>query len=249
MSTPQYKDLWPLIQQDILGAISADEFCGTRTGVLVEPGDITSNIQTKLAKVVGAGVDGRAGVGFLMLPIEKAEDEDISSPFSPLKLAIIIDWVENVTINRATGGTGIPIRIYAARTAKLLKLYTPVGLTQSLVSANPVISEFTEPTNQALRIGRVEFSVREADSMPLLRVNRPQIIVDGTGYPYTVTVNAAGADTVFYTLDGSHPWERNAQATPYTQPVTVTECCLLRVRAFKAGVQNIGSDTAAYLFT
>ena len=51
-----------------------------------------------------------------------------------------------------------------------------------------------------------------------------------------------GADTIYYTMDGSHPWEGNAQATLYTGPVTITGECLLRLRAFARG--QVGSDTA-----
>ncbi len=79
-----YTDLWPLIQRDILGVLQADDFLGTRNGLLVEPGDIDSIIATKVAKVVGAGLDGKNGVGFLVLPIEKAEDDNPSVPGGPL---------------------------------------------------------------------------------------------------------------------------------------------------------------------
>lgn len=253
----KYQDLWPLIQRDILGVIQADDFLGTRQGVLMEPGDIDSVIATKLAKVVGAGKDGRNGAGFLVLPIEKAEDDNVSLPGGPLKLTINVQWVENVIINQSATGTQIPIRVYAAQTEKILKLYTPVGLTQSLVPARPVISEFTDDTNKNLRVGRVEFTAIEADFRPFVRVNRPQMTVAGqatmvsqnnyqlTG-PATVTVTAPDADTIFYTKDGSHPYEGNATAMPYTGPVNITAPCLFRTRAFAHG--KSGSDTAAVNF-
>ena len=46
-------------------------------------------------------------------------------------------------------------KLGAARAAKILKLYTPVGFTQSLVPSNPVISEFTDDKSKSLRVGRV----------------------------------------------------------------------------------------------
>ena len=251
MSALQYTDLWPLIQADILGVLAADEFIGARPGVLLEPGDIDSVINTKLAKTVGAGSDGKLGVGYLVLPIERAEDEDISNPFGPLKLTLTIQFVENVTINNSATGTGVPIRIYAARAQKILKLYTPVGLTQNFVSQSPVISYFTDDKNKALRVGMIEFTAREADSVPLQRLNRPQLTVAGSAYPYTVTVVQSQADSIYYTTDGSHPYAGNPQAKLYSAPVTVTEACLFRARAFgvDGDFNTIASDTAAQNFT
>lgn len=258
----KYQDLWPAIQADILGAIQADDFLGTRAGVLIEPGDITSKINEKLARVVGAGLDGKNGVSFLVMAIEKATDENTAAPGGPLKLTITIQWVENVTINNSAQGTGTPIRVYAAWCEKILKLYTPVGLTSNLVPAVPVIREFTDNTNKALRVGMVEFTAIEADFRPFIRVNRPQISVSGAGvspassqtnsYQLTspagglVTVTAPDADTIFYTTDGSHPYQGNAAATPYTGPVAITSSGLFRARAFARG--KSGSDTAAANF-
>ena len=247
MSQMQYTDLWPAIQADILGVLKADAFIGARPGIAVEPGDIQSVIDMKITKMIGQGSDNKVGAGFLVLPIERAEDEDISSPLSPLKLTITIDFVENVTLNQSDSGTQKPIRIYAARAARLLKLYTPVGFTQSLVAQNPVISEFTDDKNKALRVGRIEFLAREADGIPLVRLNRPNIQVSGSALPYVVTVSQPVADRVYYTLDGSHPYDGNPQAILYSGPVTVTDGGMFRARAFgPAGDFNtIGSDTAA----
>ena len=244
-----YTDLWPLIQQDILAVLSADDFIGTRAGLAVEPGDVESVINSKLAKALGAGKDGRLGVGFLVLPIERAEDENPSMPGGPRKLTVTIQFVENVTINQSATGTKTPIRIFAARAEKILKLYTPVGLTQSLVPATPVISEFTDNTNKNLRVGQVEFFAHEADDAPMQRLNRPQIVVAGSAYPFTITVTQAQASAIYYTLDGSHPWEGNAAAVLYAGPVTVTQACLFRARAFGNSDAQLGSDTAAKTFS
>lgn len=241
-----YTDLWPLIQADILGVIQADPFLGARNGVLVEPGDVQSNVEAKIATVIGPGADGKNGVGFLVLPIERAEDENPSMPFGPLRLTLTIQWCENVIVNNSPTGTKTPIRVYAALTEKILKLYTPVNLTQSLVPATPVISEFTAPANKNLRMGRVEFYAGEADDRPLNRLSRPQISVAGTGYPYTVTVTAPGAAQEYWTTDGSHPWSGNAQATLYGGPVNIAQCGLFRCRAFAPGY--VASDTAAQSF-
>ncbi len=252
----KYQDLWPLLQRDLLGAIQADEFLGPRQGVIVEPGDIDSVLKTKLANAIGAGLDGKNGVGFLVLPIEQADDDNVSLPGGPLKLTVSIQWVENVIINNSASGTQTPIRVYAAWTEKLLKLYTPVGLTQSLIPAKPVISEFTDNTQKSLRVGLVEFTAIEADFKPFIRVNRPQISCSGglataaNSYqlttPATVTVTAPDAGIIYYTTDGTHPYAGNTSAEPYDGPVIITEECLFRARGFAIG--KSGSDTAAANF-
>ncbi len=255
----KYQNLWPAIQADVLSVIAADDFLGTRAGVAIEPGDITSKINEKLARIVGAGLDGKQGVGYLVMAIEKASDDNPAVPGGPLKLTITIQWVENVIINNSAKGTGTPIRVYAASCVKLLKLYTPVGLTQNLVPAVPAIREFTDNTQKSLRVGMVEFTAIEADFKPFLRVNRPQIVVAGavvpvtngtmsyqlTG-PATVTVIAPDAGIIYYTTDGSHPYAGNAAAEPYAGPVTIENECLFRCRGFAPG--KSGSDTAAANF-
>ena len=254
-----YRDLWPVIQQDVLGFLSAHEFIGARPGVAVEPGSTEDELDRKVGQAIALGKDGKIGIGFFVLPIEQATDENASMPGGPLKLTITIQFVENVTMNRGPRGTQLPCRVWIAEAEKALKLYTPVGLTQNFVPSSPVIHEFTPDKDEDLRVGQLEFTAVEADFKPYAKVNRPQIIVTGaattsspnsyqlTG-PATVTVNAPDADPgqVFYTTDGSHPWAGNATATPYTAPVAVTQPCLFRVRAFAHG--KVGSDTAAANF-
>jgi hypothetical protein len=140
-----------------------------------------------------------------------------------------------------------------------LKLYTPVGLTQSLVPARPVISEFTEPTQKSLRVGMVEFTAVEADFHPFIRVIRPQITVTGSVVPSTinsgnyqltgpasVAVTAPTGATVYYTTDGTHPYQGNATAQIYNGLVAIKTPCLFRARAFIP--HQTGSDTAAANF-
>jgi len=260
----RYQDLWPAIQKDIRDVILADDFLGARAGVAVEPGDPESVINAKITKAVGAGFDGKNGVGFLVLPIERADDDNVSLPGGPLKLTISIQWVENVPFNNASTGTGIPIRVYAAACEKLLKLYTPVGLTQSLVPGKPVLTEFTDNINKSLRVGMVEFTAVEADFKPFLRLNRPAITVTGGATQsqngtndYQLTGNATVsvafpalpngvAATIYYTTDGSHPYPGNPDATQYNSPVNIIGPGLFRVRAFAPGYA--GSDTAAVNF-
>ncbi len=245
-----YTDLWPLIQQDLLNTLAADDFLGTRKFVAVEPGDVESALDTKVLTVTGIGSDSKIGVGGLILPIEEASDDNANLPGGPLKLSIRIQWVENVVLNRSARGTNLPCRCWVAATEKLLKLYTPVGLTQCLVPASSVISEFTPDRDNNLRVGQLSFFAMEADFTPFNRVSRPQITVAGGGYPYAVTVTpAAIAANTYYTTDGSHPWSGNAQAQLYTAPVNIPAACLFRCRSFPGPGQNtVASDTNAWNF-
>jgi hypothetical protein len=250
----QYTDLWPLIQQDILGCLQADAFLAVRPGVLVEPGATEAVLAAKTTAALAAGADGKFGAGYLVLPIESAEDENVNLPQGPLKLPITVQLVENVVVNHGPRGTGVPLRVYAARMEKVLKLYTPVGFTQALTPANPVIAHFTLGADGNLRGGRVCFYASEADAVPLIKLPRPQITPnDGQGnggaHPQTVTISCAGATAVYYTLDNSHPWSGNPTATLYSGPFTVSQAGLVRARGFAAGVQYLGSDTAGVNFS
>lgn len=257
-----YKDLWPLIQQDVLGFLSAHEFIGSRPGVAVEPGATGDELDRKVGQAIALGKDDKIGIGYFVLPIEMATDENASLPGGPLKLTITIQFVENVTMNRGPRGTQLPCRVWIAVAEKALKLYTPVGLTQNFIPASPVIHEFTPDKDDNLRIGQLEFTAIEADFKPFAKVNRPAISVSGTGVsPVSsnnyqlaagasalVAVNAPDADPgqIWYTTDGSHPWEGNATAQVYAGMVSIVEPCLFRARAFAKG--KVGSDTAAANF-
>lgn len=257
-----YPDLWPTIQQDIVGVILASRRLGGRVAVPIESGDVPSNLDAKVQTALGVGKDGKVGVGFLVLPIEEANDDHGANPGGPLKLTLTVQVVENVTLNRGPRGTKLPCRVWAAILEKELKLYTPVGLGSNLVPKSPVISQFTPDKDANMRIGQVEFTTNECDDMPMFRLSRPQIVVAGDGTQRSqiryeigagnpvATLTQAAASSIYYTTDGSHPYAGNAQAKQYTAPVEITEACLLRVRAFGPEDDDnyMGSDTAAMNF-
>lgn len=246
-------DLWDLVQADILGFLQADIILAALPGVLVEPGSSEDQLHAKVAAALGAGTDGKVGDGYLVLPIEEATDENANLPQGPFKLPITIQFVQNVVLSRGPRGRKIPLRIYAGRAAKALKLYTPVLLTQSLVPVNPVIHQFTPDRDANLRVGQVNFRASEADGVIIFKPSRPQISPSSGAAPQTVTLTCAGATEIYYTLDGSHPSAAslppNGSATLYTAPFSVNLPALLRVRGFSAGAEDIGSDTAAVQYS
>jgi hypothetical protein len=98
----------------------------------------------------------------------------------------------------------------------------------------------------------VEFTALEADTVPLVRLNRPQLTVAGSDYPYAVTITQAQADRIYYTLDGSHPAPANPQAHLHdpADPVIISAPALFRCRAFgpDGDLNTIPSDTNAHNF-
>jgi hypothetical protein len=249
-----YSDLWPLIQQDVLGCLSSDAFLAGLPGVVIEPGATESVVNAAVTKALGPQANGRSGAGYLVLPVEQATDDNANMPLGPLKMPVTIQFVENVIVNNGPRGTGIPIRVYAARAAKVLKLYWPVFLGKPFKPRNPVITEFTPQRDENLRVGQLNFETEEDDNTQLLKLPRPNIQPnDGQGNggapPQTVTITCAGATAIYYTLDNSHPWSGNPTAALYSGPFPVSAAGMVRARGFAAGVQYIGSDTASVSFT
>ena len=99
-----------------------------------------------------------------------------------------------------------------------------MGLTQNLVPARPVISEFTDNTQKSLRMGRVEFTAVEADFQPVpAREPAANWSVARASRPTRPTATSSPARhrhrdrpgrgaTIYYTTDGSHPYAGNAAA-------------------------------------
>jgi hypothetical protein len=222
--------------------------------MLIEPGAPAATVQAAVTKVLGPQANGRSGAGYLVLPVEQAFDDNASLPLGPLKLPVTIQFVENVVVNRGPRGTNIPIRVYAARAEKVLKLYWPVFLGKPFKPRHPVITEFTPQRDETLRVGQLNFETEEDDNTQLLKLPRPNLQPnDGQGnggaHPQTVTITCAGATAIYYTLDNSHPWSGNPAAVLYSAPFIVSAPGLVRARGFAAGVQYLGSDTAAVSFT
>ena len=249
-----YTDLWPLIQRDLLACLQADAFLAGLPGMLIEPGAPEATVQAAVTKVLGPQPNGRSGAGYLVLPVEQAFDDNPNLPLGPLKMPVTIQFVENVVVNRGPRGTNIPIRVYAARAEKVLKLYWPVFLGKPFKPRHPVITEFTPQRDETLRVGQLNFETEEDDNTQVLKLPRPNLQPnDGQGnsgaHPQTVTITCPGSTAIYYTLDNSHPWSGNPAAVLYSAPFTVAAAGLVRARGFAAGVQYLGSDTAAVSFT
>lgn len=240
-----YTDIIPLIQADIYAVLRADPIIGLRAGVLMEKGDVASIFAESLVKCGKAGSDNKVGLGFIVYPIEECQWEDPNVAYGPLRLPIVIQFVENVTANRGTHGTGYTLRQLATYAAKVLSSYGPTGLATDLIPEKNVLTLFTAPDDENLRVAQLNFYCYEADPVVLEQVSCPQIVFDGVD---ACTITCADATSIWVTYDGSHPSSIASGADEIagtTGGVGVSSGQLVRARGYAAN--KLASKTAAYL--
>jgi hypothetical protein len=252
----KYTDLYQLIEQDVFGFLASDPIMGQRAGAVIEPGSVASAIQKAVTKAIGAGVDGKVGIGWLVLPIEDLIDADPEVTFGPLKLPICVQIVENTLLNQGPHGPKLPIRVLAAYAEKILKAYSAQNLTTDLIPEKNAISLFTpdKDDHPNMRVCQINLFTYESDPVAFTQVSSPYLTPDhtlGNAYPYFVTIAAPDADEVWWTVDGSNPWAgTKAIQTSATlwdgNPVPVTGQCLFRARGFAAG--EVGSKCSSIYF-
>lgn len=262
-----YTDLFQTIEQDILAYLQSDAVMGLRSGTLLEPGAVESSVANKVNQAIGAGPDGKVGIGFVVLAIEDLIDDMPEVNFGPLKIPVGVHIVENVLLNNGPRGAKIPIRVLAAYGQKILKPYSATNLITDLVPDNAAISLFTKHDDENIRFCAVNFHTYESDPVPFTQVSSPFLTpsapVSSTPgqnvYPMSVTIAAPDADEVWWSIDGSNPWAglpANADAnfkgiqTAAVKwdgnPVKIAGPCFFRARGFRAG--NVGSKTSSIFF-
>jgi len=228
---------------------------GKRAGAVIEPGSVQSSVGKRVTEVIGAGPDGKVGLGWIILPIEDLIDADPEVEFGPLKLPIVVHIVENVVLNQGPHGPKIPIRVLAAYAQKILKVYSAQNLTTDLIPESAAISLFSKHDDENLRFCQIAFHTYESDpavfqqvSSPFLTPSAPVSLISGQNvYPMSVSIQAPGVDSVYYTTDGSHPWSCNKAAVKWPGgAVNIPGPCFFRSRAFQ-GTQ-IGSKTSSIYF-
>jgi hypothetical protein len=251
----KYTDTFRMIEQDLFAFLQSDPILGRRAGAVVEPGSVQSSVLKKVTEALAAGPDTKVGLGWIVLPIEDLIDADPEVEFGPLKLPIVVHIVESVILNQGPHGPKIPIRCLAAYTQKILKSYSATNLTTDLIPESDSISLFSKHDDENLRFCQIAFHTYESDpvafqqvSSPFLTPSAPVSLVPGQNvYPMAVTILAPGVDAVYYTTDGSHPWEKNPAAVKWLGgAVNIQGKCFFRSRAFTAG--QLGSKTSSIFF-
>ena len=252
----RYLDNFRRLEEDVLGYLQSDFLMGARAGLLLEPGEPVSTVAQKVAKAIGAGPDGKVGLGWYVVPIEDMLDDTPEVEFAPLLLPITVDIVENTILNHGPRGPRIPIRYLAAYAQKILKCYSPQNLTTDFVPEKTALSLFSKQDDENLRFCRVMLHTYESDPVLFQQVNSPVLtpsalvsaIPGQNVYPMTVAINPMNADTVWYTLDGTHPWAGNATAVQWdgVSLLNLAGPAFLRARGFAA--ELLGSKASSIFF-
>lgn len=251
-----YTDLYQMVEQDVFAFLQSDpKFCNL-PGAVIEPGSVEGMIAEKVGKAIGAGSDGKVGLGYIVLPIEELMDDYPEDPFSALKIPIGVQIIENTILNHGPRGRKLPIRALAAYGEKILKVYSAANLTTDFIPEKNAINLFTPDRDKTLRICQINLYTYESDvnifqqvSSPFLTPSAPVSQFAGQNvYPFTVTIAAPDSDFVYYTTDGSPPWKGNGAAAKWDgQPVAVTGPCFFRTRGF-SNTKNVGSKCSSIYF-
>ena len=221
---------------DIVARLDADSYFANITVIPYKRLDVLAEI--KKARSVVTSKAGKVGVAVIVLPgVATDEFPNVQTPVNTITQTIQV--VETPELNFGPSGTLKDGLSVARRIESVLKHYTPVGLVSGLIPDDPAISQIQIDMNAVAHL--VSFITREADSTAELRLARPSISPGSSAAPQTITLACATAGaSIYYTLDGSHPWSGTAAAVLYSAPFLVSTPKTLRACAFKSG--SIASD-------
>jgi hypothetical protein len=209
-------------------------------GVLSSEVQIALSTLTKTNSKIGAAV-------VVQSPLATIELQNV--PGSPVKIRISFRVLEDPLFNGGASGTGKAALEIARHLVALFHLYASAGLFTAMIGEEPTIVPVEDPIAPVAY--EVRFATTEARPSPLRKVAMQRIEApDGTASPATATftVNPSSA-VVWYTIDGSLPYEGNAAAEQWdgVTPVAIASACSLRAVAFKDGY--IPSDCGRLDFT
>ncbi len=227
------------LQEDLTARLQADAMVGTLPVLNERKADLLSAIKTGLGIMTKVG--GKIGACVIVMPLTgQVEYPDL--PQAVMEEFVTVQVLEDPTFNNSTNGTKLAALTIARRVARVLHQYRPVGIASCLIAAKPTIVLADNPL--APLAYDVRFKTQESDNEPWLKVAAPEFAPNGGDAPQTVTITCSTPSAaIYYTLDGSHPWSGNMNATLYTAPVSVAEAGTLRAAAYLAG--SIASDVNA----
>lgn len=179
---------------------------------------------------------GKSGLAVLvMLPVMKLRADNQSVPGPQMTLTLPIQILENSTINRGDKGTGISSEELAFTILGLGHLWQPDQATLFFAEETPMEPLETDEEMAA----DLAYQVNLAAPMgvePLEKNQTPRLIL----HEGHCTLIGMPGQTLFYTLDGSLPWEGNKCAKPYDAPFAVTPGQRIRAAAYSENA--VGSD-------
>lgn len=230
-------------QTDYFHRVLADDFLKDVAVVKQDEAVISADIAQKLG-VLNVR-DGKLGACIVVMQmIARPAPGEVAGGI--LKAIPSFMVLEDPTLNRGDGGSGIPALTIARRLVGLFYLYKAKGVMGVLtMPENVIVPAQVEGSPVAYA---VTFEAQESSFDPTAKVATPKISPREGAAPQEVTLECAttGA-SIYYTLDGSHPYAGNESAVLYAGPVNVDAAATLRACAFKAGL--IASDVNAANFS
>lgn len=225
------------LQDDLVARLSADALFSNITVLSERKDDLVSRINMALGVLTEK--DSKIGIcAIVMSPIATVEFPNVTR--SPMEITLTVRVLENVLFNQGDTGTKTSALTLARRVMRLIHHYHPHGFAQAIVADKPTIVPVPDPL--APLAYEVRFTAQEADVDTYSKVAMPTIGTSGVLPATTVTLATATAGaSIYYTTDGTHPWDGNPVAELYSAPFVVNASLTLRVAAVKT--DWIASDT------
>lgn len=242
-------DLLLSIKRDTFHRLMSDAFLAPVPIFMRDEHDLDERIDNALRGLKtrknadgSASEEGRTGACIAIQAVDVAEVERENTPTPGMGCRVLLEVMEHVNKNAATNtGTGINAAELVARVVQCLhgchmdRRYTGMKLAPN----NPVI-DMNLPTGQRGYI--VTFEISDVffchyDDAPFVTI----AVAAGE-----VTLTASGADSIYYTTDGSYPGPGNPEATLYSAAFSEpTSPYTIRAAAQRSGY----NDTKAVALT
>jgi hypothetical protein len=221
-------DILDRLQADVTAILKAVPDLADAAIFSDNEGDIESEVVKKLGPL-NAGEGGKRGLcGIVLAP--ETEEAEPNTPGPQMNARIDIQFIENVTVNRGSAGTGVRAATAAATALNALQLHV-LGWTALYCPPKPVTPVKIE---KAGHISRLVTLIARA-SLPG-NSKCSAVVPQAAGGELSLTCATAGA-AIWYTVDGSYPAPSNAAATLYTEPViNLDGGTLVRAAAYKEGL-------------
>ena len=176
-----------------------------------DEGDIESDVLKNLGPLNAGETDKRGLCAVVLAP--ECQDAEPGSPGPLMRARIDIQFIENVTINRGSGGTGLKCGKAAACALNALQ-HQVLGWTALHCGEKPIVP---------VKIGRKGIisrmvSMYTAANLPPNSSKCAAVVPQTTGNALELSCATQGA-AIWYTTDGSYPSPANTAAILYEGPI------------------------------
>lgn len=232
-----------LMRDDWVARAKADEFFIDIPVFSERNADITNDAANALAIITEK--NSKIGAA-LVVQSPIASDNLPEVTFGPLDVIASFLVLTDPLYNDGANGTQKDALTIARRIYKIFKHTSAQGIYSAMIPEERPFEPVPSPLAPVAY--EIRFRTREIDPTIDTKVAMPTITPAGGTAPQTVTLATvtAGA-SIYYTLDGSHPWSGNEAATLYAAPFDVEAAATLRAGAFKSG--SIASNINQGIYT